>query len=91
MQAHQNGIVYDFILNNSRQEQKVCIILDDYINEKDVKESIDKVCRIINPYNGRDANLKFNFEKQNQNLRIVISGRLDIVYDFLEEYQKLYQ
>jgi len=89
IQAHRNGIVYDFMRDDKKETQKICIILDDILDEACSQKTIEQICQMINSYDEMKEDIRFNLEKHNDNTRILISGNLNTIYDFLKKYQNL--
>ena len=68
--AKNNGMVYDFLLEDKKQNQETCIILD--LPGADEKETAEFFCYAIN--NGDYSDLQFRFDSVSGTPRIILRG-----------------
>ena len=83
--AKNNAIVYDFLLDNKKKADEICIILD--IPSGDRKEITEFFGYSIN--NGNYTNIKFSFNAPTKGYpRIILKGDTSEVLRLVNEYQK---
>lgn len=85
IKAKSNAVVFDFIADDRKKNNKICTILDLYADDKESEEISQFFCNTINnDYN--TADLIFKFEKYGKNVRIILSGAEDVVSDLMNRY-----
>lgn len=68
--AKSNGIVYDFLLEDKKQTQETCMILD--LPGEDKKAIAEFFCYAIN--NGDYSDLQFRFDSVSGTPRVILRG-----------------
>lgn len=87
IQAKSNAIVYDFMLDNHKKENEICMIVD-FTEEEDDPEEVSKFfCDKIN--NNYYGGLKFAFHKDGENYRVILKGYAEIVMKIMNDYYNL--
>ncbi len=81
IQAKKNAIVYDFLREQKKTQNEICVILD--VQDKDAKEISDFFCRQTNQASGT---FRFSFEKEGNNIRVILRGMEEEVLRILKEY-----
>ena len=82
--AKNNSVVYDFMLNDSKNEEEACVILD--IPKGDRKEISEFFCYSIS--NGNYENINFNFDGNAKTRRVILKGKPSDVFGLVNEYYK---
>ena len=84
--AKNNGIVYDFLLDNKKKKQEICMILDiPNIEKKEVAEYFcDNIC------NGEFSKIQFSFDGVMENARVILKGDADGVLQLVNQFQTKY-
>lgn len=77
-----NSVVYDFLLNQDSDKDKMCSILNLNLNNEEANMLSEKICSIIN---NSGKQIEFKFMKTNQNVKIIISGEKDFVKNLLNQ------
>ncbi len=85
IKAKSNAIVFDFLADDRKKSNKICTILDLYADEREAEEISQFFCDTINN-NYSTSELTFKFEKNNRNIRIILSGAEEIVADLIKQY-----
>ena len=80
--AKNNGMVYDFLLEDKKQAQETCIILD--LPGADEKETAEFFCYAIN--NGDYSDLQFRFDSVSGTPRIILRGTSAQVLTLVNAY-----
>lgn len=80
--AKNNGVVYDFLLENKKKRQEACIILD--LPGADEKETARFFCCAIN--NGDYRDLQFRFDSVSGTPRVILRGVPDQVLALVSAY-----
>jgi len=85
IQAKNNAVVYDFLVDNRKKTNKICTVIDLCVGDAESNEISDFFCDTINnlPESG---NLTFKYEKNGKNTRIILSGTEETVIDILYKY-----
>ncbi len=85
IQAKNNAVVYDFLVDNRKKTNKICTVIDLCVGDAESNEISDFFCDTINnlPESG---NLTFKYEKNGRNTRIILSGTEETVIDILYKY-----
>lgn len=90
IQAKRNGIVFDFMSNDTKTESTVCSIYDYIIPNKQEAEIIcTNLLALINTNQYGEIVFSYQFEEKKKSVRIIISGRIDKVTDLMRDYQLL--
>lgn len=85
IKAKGNGVIFDFIADDRKKNNKTCTILDLYADDKESKEISQFFCDTINN-NYSMADLVFKFEKYGKNVRVILSGAEEVVSDLMKKY-----
>ena len=62
IQAKNNAVVYDFLVDNKKKINKICTIIDLYIDDTESNETSEFFCNTINSLS-ETGELSFKFEK----------------------------
>ena len=85
IQTKNNSVVYDFIADDRKKVNKICTILDLYVEDNEAEEISQFFCNTINSY--ADAgDLSFKFEKHGRNVRVILSGADEVVMEIMNRY-----
>ncbi|WP_298536344.1 helix-turn-helix domain-containing protein [uncultured Methanobrevibacter sp.] len=79
--AKNNGIVYDFLLDDKKKSPEICLILDTPNVEK--KEVAEYFCDCI--CNGEFSKIQFSFDGVMENARVILKGDADDVLKLVNE------
>ncbi len=82
IQAKNNGVVYDFLLNPSRENHRCCMILD--LPGDDPKALTEFFCYAI--CNGDFHNFQFAFDSLDKTPRVILRGETGVVLQLVKEY-----
>ncbi len=82
--AKKNGLVYDFLADDHKKTQEVCVILD--IPGKEKKKSIEYFGKSINE--GGFRNIQFSYDGVKENSRVILKGAVDEVMRLVNGYYK---
>ena len=84
--AKNNGIVYDFLLDDKKKNSEICLILDiPNVEKKEVAEYFcDSIC------NGEFSKIQFSFDGVTENARVILKGDADDVLKLVNEFQTKY-
>ena len=83
IQAKNNAIVYDFLLDTSKKEPAVCIILD--LPDADPKETAEFFMYAIN--NGTEfRDLEFSFDAVYETPRVILKGSVGQNMNLVNRY-----
>lgn len=84
--AKNNGIVYDFLLDDKKRSPEICLILDTpNVEKKEVAEYFcDSIC------NGEFSKIQFSFDGVMENARVILKGDADDVLKLVNEFQVKY-
>lgn len=82
--AKNNSVVYDFMLNDSKKEEKTCVILD--LPKCDIKETAEFFCYGIS--NGDYKDINFSFDGNYKTPRIILRGKPSDVFGLIGDYYK---
>mgnify|MGYP003291046468 FL=1 len=85
IQAKNNAVVYDFLVDNKKKINKTCTIIDLYIDDTESNETSEFFCNTINSLS-ETGELSFKFEKNGRNVRVILSGTEETVIDILNKY-----
>ena len=85
IQAKNNAVVYDFLVDNKKKINKICTIIDLYIDDTESNETSELFCNTINSLS-ETGELSFKFEKNGRNVRVILSGTEETVIDILNKY-----
>lgn len=84
--AKNNGLVYDFILDNKKSKEEICLILDTPCMDK--KTVAEYFCDSIS--NGEFSNIQFSFDGVMENTRVILKGDASEVLQLINEYNSKY-
>lgn len=87
IQAKSNAIVYDFMLDNHKKENEICMIVDFTEEEDDPEEVSTFFCDKIN--DNFAGGLKFSFHKDGENYRVILKGYAEVVMKIINDYYNL--
>lgn len=80
-----NALVYDFLADFEKSENKTCIILDFHISSNEEFEEISSYfCAAMSDENVSAAKMKL--ERQNNSVRLIISGPEDCIADVMKKW-----
>ncbi len=85
IQAKNNAVIYDFLINDRKKTNNICSIIDLYVEEDEANEISQFFCNAINTINDT-VDLNFKFEKHGKNVRIILSGADEIIVEILNKY-----
>lgn len=80
--AKNNGLVYDFILNNKKTKEEICLILDTPCVDK--KKVAAYFCYNIS--NGNFSDIQFSFDGVKENARVILKGNSAEVLQLVNDY-----
>ena len=80
--AKNNGLVYDFLLNDRKTEPEVCVILD--IPGAEKKNLAEFFCYRISE--GNYQNIRFSFDGVTDTSRVILKGETAEVLRLVNEY-----
>jgi len=83
VKAKRNAVVYDFLSNPFKKENRICTIMDFPVSDAEAMEISSFFCKLINE-KGKD--IQFTFNKENGLARFIICGSEDQVTDFMKAY-----
>lgn len=86
IQAKQKAIISDFLNDNKKQQNQICSILDLCIPETEAENMCNRFCNFINQK--KDSHIKFSYEKNGTNIRIILSGDEDCIIEILNYYYR---
>ena len=84
IKTKNNYMVYDFLSNNEKNENEICIIMDLKISANELSEFNDYICNAMNNCSSGKMKIEFNTGK----LRVIISGPDDFVLDTVNGWYK---
>lgn len=84
VQAKNKSLVFDFLALDSKKTNEICSILDLYVEKEESEEICSFFCNNINQC--KDTKIRFNYERNGKNTRIILSGYEDVVMDLLNAY-----
>lgn len=84
--AKNNGLVYDFLLNNKKTKQEICVILDTPCVDK--KTVAEYFCYSIT--NGDYHDIQFSFDGVTETTRVILKGDAADVLQLVNEYHSKY-
>ena len=80
-----NALVYDFLADFEKSENMTCIILDFHISSnEDFEEISSYFCAAMSDENVSVSKMKL--EKQNNSVRLIISGPEDCIADVMKKW-----
>lgn len=85
IQAKNNSVVYDFIADDRKKVNKICTILDLFVENNEAEEISQFFCNTINSY-ADIGDLSFKFEKHGRNVRVILSGADEVVMEIVNRY-----
>ena len=85
IQAKNNSVVYDFIADDRKKVNKICTILDLFVEDNEAEEISQFFCNTINSY-ADIGDLSFKFEKHGRNVRVILSGADEVVMEIVNRY-----
>ena len=86
IQAKQNALVYDFMLDRKKTKNEMCTVLDFCVGSKE--ESVELSKFFCEEVNKADKRVQFSFEKAGDNARVVLKGNEEDVMEILREYYR---
>lgn len=87
IQAKSKSVLFDFLAEDKKQQNEICIVLDLHIAEGESKEVSAFFCKEINQCEG--GKIRFNYEMDGKNTRVILSGYEDIVMGILKKYYEM--
>ncbi len=85
IQAKNNSVVYDFIADDRKKVNKICTLLDLFVEDNEAEEISKFFCNTINSY-ADIGDLSFKFEKHGRNVRVILSGADEVVMEIMNRY-----
>ncbi len=85
IQAKQNALVYDFMLDEKKKTNEICTIQDYYAEGDEGKEIAEFFCKAVNE---SGADVRFSMEKAGNYVRVILKGAEDAVMDILDAYYR---
>lgn len=85
IQAKNNAVVYDFLVDNKKKTNKICAVIDLCIEDAESNEIAEFFCKTINNLS-EAGELSFKFEKNGKNVRVILSGTEETVIEILDKY-----
>ena len=80
-----NALVYDFLADFEKKENQTCLILDFHISSnEDFEEISSYFCAAMSDENVSVSKMKL--EKQNNSVRLIISGPEDCIADVMQKW-----
>lgn len=84
LHAKRNAIVNDFLLMDSKKENKACVILDYCMEWEDAKWAVAFFCDRMKE--AENEAVEFGMERHKNNIRLIISGPEPAVKDLMKRY-----
>lgn len=84
--AKNNSMVYDFLLDNKKKKQEICVILDTPYDDK--KSVAEFFC--YNIANGDYHDIQFSFDGVAEMARVILKGDVTEVLRLVNEYHSEY-
>lgn len=84
IQAKNKAIIYDFLAQNDKKLNEICSIIDLYVDTEEAEEISAFFCNTINSYDA--GGIRFSFEREGKNVRVILRGHEDAVMDILNAY-----
>ena len=84
IQAKKKSLVFDFLALDGKKTNEICTVLDLYVEREESEEICSFFCNKINGFEG--TKIRFNYERNGKNTRIILSGYEDVVMDLLNAY-----
>lgn len=70
VKAKNNAPVFDFLADDKKQNDSVCMVIDRILNEEETVQFISKVCSL----QAAAGDVEMRLEKKENNIRIVLTG-----------------
>ena len=84
LHAKRNAIVNDFLLLDTKKENKTCVILDYCMEWKDAKQAVNFFCDCMGE--AENEGVQFGMERYKKNIRLIISGPEHAVRNVMKRY-----
>lgn len=84
IKAKNNAVVYDFLADEKKKTDKICTVIDLNVDDKEAEEISQFFCDSVN--NGDFEDIVFKFEKKGSNVRVILSGADEAVFEMLKRY-----
>lgn len=84
--AKNNSLVYDFLLEDKKKKQEICMILD--IPQDDKEAIVEFFCAHIN--NDGYQDIRFSFDGVMDMARVILRGDASEVLRLVNEYKEKY-
>lgn len=85
IQAKNNAVIYDYLVNDRKKVNNICTIIDLYVEDEEANEISQFFCNTINAFHDT-VDLNFKFEKHDKNVRIILSGADEVIVEILNKY-----
>ena len=82
IQAKHKGVVFDFLAEEKKRVNEICMILDLHVSHEEAEEVSEFFCSEINRIGD---NVVFKYEYDNGNARVILSGPEDSVAQIMRE------
>lgn len=83
IEAKNNAIVYDFLIDKKKCDDEICSIIDLCI-EEEAKDVSEYFCNEVNKLKMED--IKLSFEKNGKNVRVILKGSARTVLKIVDGY-----
>lgn len=84
IKAKNNAVVYDFLADEKKKTNKICTVIDLNVDDGEAEEISQFFCDSVN--NGNFEDIVFKFEKKDRNVRVILSGADEAVFEMLKRY-----
>ncbi len=85
IQAKNNSVVYDFLAEEKKNANELCIVLDSCVAQDEADAMVDFFCGMMKD---PAVNMQFSFQYRRQNARVILKGPEDRVMTVLNAYYK---
>lgn len=82
IQAKNKAIVFDFLANQKKKSNEICVILDFALSQNESHQLYEQIAQAINT--SKTTNLRFSYEHHDKNTRIILSAPKEFVLEMLK-------
>lgn len=82
LEAKNKAIVYDFLVDDRKNSNAACVILDFKVDSDEAEEISDHFCEAA----GQVRGIRLSYRYENGNARVILSGPEDSVQEILQQY-----
>ena len=86
IQAKNKAIIFNFLADDHKKEDSICTILDLHVSAAEADKISAFFCEQISHINS--GNIRFSYERNRTNSRIILSGSEEAVQELLNAYYK---